>query len=143
MLHKEKNVSVIGTIILLLVILNVLILKIAFIQNESWYWALVITLPLLLIAVLYVRQTKHGILHNYPVIVRLNSRVVVKEDNKDTLIDLILVVPEKADKKERRISVFAPIGTALIGFREGAEVKWDVPSGSTTFKVIKVYNSKK
>src|SRR4051812_19174758 len=50
-------------------------------------------------------------------VVRLNSRVVVKEGTKDKLIELVLVVPEKADIKERRVSVFAPIGTALIGFR--------------------------
>jgi regulator of nucleoside diphosphate kinase len=73
-------------------------------------------------------------------VVRLNSRVVVKEGNKDSLIEFIIVVPEKADIKERRISVFAPIGTALIGFREGEEVRWDVPSGSKTFTIMKVYN---
>jgi regulator of nucleoside diphosphate kinase len=75
-------------------------------------------------------------------VVRLNSRVVVKEGNKDKLIELVIVVPEKADIKERRISVFAPIGTALIGFREGEKVKWDVPAGNKTFTIMKVYNQK-
>lgn len=75
-------------------------------------------------------------------VVRLNSRVIVKEGTKDKLIELVLVVPEKADIKQRRISVFAPIGTALIGFRQGEEVKWDVPSGSKTFTIMKVYNQK-
>jgi hypothetical protein len=71
MLHKEKNVSASGIIILVLVMINVIILKVAFIQNENWYWALTVTLPLLLIAVLDVRQTKYAILRNYPVIGRL------------------------------------------------------------------------
>lgn len=75
-------------------------------------------------------------------VVRLNSRVIVKEGTKNKLIELVLVVPEKADIKEKRISVFAPIGTALIGFRQGEKVKWDVPAGSKTFTIMKVYNQK-
>jgi regulator of nucleoside diphosphate kinase len=73
-------------------------------------------------------------------VVRLNSRVIVKEGTKDKLIELILVVPEKADIKERKVSVFAPIGTALIGFREGEKVRWNVPAGSKTFTIMKVDN---
>ena len=73
-------------------------------------------------------------------VVRLNSRVIVKETTKDKLIELVLVVPEKADIKNKRISIFAPIGTALIGFRQGEQVKWDVPAGRKTFKIMKVYN---
>lgn len=73
-------------------------------------------------------------------IVRLNSRVVIKEGSKGKLFELVLVVPEKADIKEGRISVFAPIGTALIGFKQGAKIRWEVPSGNKTFTIIKVYN---
>ena len=61
MLHNEKDIPVSGMIVLLLVILNVLILKVAFIKNEDWYWALVITLPMLLIAILDVRKRKDAI----------------------------------------------------------------------------------
>lgn len=64
MSNKEKSTSVSGTMILLLVFLNALIIKIAFIQNEKWYIALVITLPLLLVAVLFNRQKKHAALTN-------------------------------------------------------------------------------
>ena len=73
-------------------------------------------------------------------VVRLNSKVVVKEEVKDRSIELILVLPEKADIKEKRISVFAPIGTALIGFRQGEKVTWKVPSGLKTFTIMKVDN---
>ena len=68
MSHKKKNVSLSGTIILLLVFLNAFILKVSFIHNENLYWALVVTLPLLLIAILDVRQKKHAILRNFPII---------------------------------------------------------------------------
>ena len=76
-------------------------------------------------------------------VVRLNSRVVIKEGNKDNLIELVLVVPEKADIKNKRVSVFAPVGTALIGFRQGEKVKWEVPSGRKTFTIMKVHNQEK
>src|SRR5438128_746399 len=58
-------------------------------------------------------------------VVRLNSKVIIKEETKDKLMDLVLVLPEKADIKERRVSVFAPIGTALLGFRQGERIKWN------------------
>jgi regulator of nucleoside diphosphate kinase len=73
-------------------------------------------------------------------VVRLNSRVTIKEGTKGNLIEVTLVLPEKADIKQRKISVFAPIGTALIGFRKGEKIKWDVPAGSKTFTIIDVYN---
>lgn len=60
MLHKEKNISVSGTTMVLLVFINALILKIAFIQNENWYAALVITLPLLLITIYYLSRKKEN-----------------------------------------------------------------------------------
>ena len=65
-------------------------------------------------------------------VVRLNSRVIIQEGTKDKLIELVLVVPDKANIKERKVSVFAPIGTALIGFRQGQKIRWHVPAGSKT-----------
>jgi len=56
-------------------------------------------------------------------VVRLNSKVVIKEGTKNKLIELVLVVPEKADKKERRVFVLLQFGTALLGFRQGEKIK--------------------
>jgi regulator of nucleoside diphosphate kinase len=42
---------------------------------------------------------------------------------------LTLVLPLQADVAERRISVLAPIGTALLGFRAGDDVEWTMPGG--------------
>src|SRR6478735_990513 len=66
-------------------------------------------------------------------VVRLNSRVKIKEGKKDKLIELILVLPEKANIKERKVSIFAPLATALIGFRQGEQIKWNVPAGQKIF----------
>ncbi len=73
-------------------------------------------------------------------VVRLNSTVRIKTEDKDEVIELILVTPDKADIKERKISIMAPIGTALIGFRQGQQVKWQVPSGKKTFTILEVIN---
>jgi regulator of nucleoside diphosphate kinase len=78
---------------------------------------------------------------NFPKdVVRLNSKVKIKADNKDEIMELILVTPDKADIKEKKISIMAPIGTALIGFRQGQKVKWQVPSGKKTFTIMEVIN---
>ena len=78
---------------------------------------------------------------NFPKdVVRLNSKVRIKADNKDEIMELILVTPDKADIKENKISIMAPIGTALIGFRQGQKVRWQVPSGKKTFTILEVIN---
>ncbi len=73
-------------------------------------------------------------------VVRLNSKVVIKEENQDKVLELIVVTPEHADIKQKRISVMSPIGTALIGFRKGQQVKWKVPAGKKTFTIMEVQN---
>ena len=78
---------------------------------------------------------------DFPVdVVRLNSRVRIKVEDKEEVMELMLVMPEKADIKEKRISIMAPIGTALIGFRQGQKVKWQVPAGKRTFTIVEVTN---
>lgn len=74
-------------------------------------------------------------------VVRLNSRVKIKEENKDKVMEVTLVTPDKADIRERKISIMAPIGTALIGFRKGQRIKWQVPAGNKTFTIMDVVQS--
>jgi len=73
-------------------------------------------------------------------VVRLNSRVRIKAEGKSEEMELILVTPDTANIKEKRISIMAPIGTALIGFRQGQKVKWKVPAGNKTFMILEVNN---
>ena len=73
-------------------------------------------------------------------VVRLNSKVKIKEDANDKVLEFMVVTPDKADIKERKISVIAPVGAALIGFRQGQKVKWQVPSGKKTFIIMEVSN---
>ena len=74
-------------------------------------------------------------------VVRLNSIVRIKPADKDQEIELMIVLPDKADIKERKISIMSPVGTALIGFRQGENIKWQVPSGKKTFTILEVNNT--
>lgn len=73
-----------------------------------------------------------------PDVVRINSRVKVAE--RDKVMEIMLVTPEKANIRERKVSVMAPIGAALIGFRKGQQVQWKVPAGLKTFTIVEVEN---
>ena len=49
-----------------------------------------------------------------------------------------LVIPEDADLGQRKISVLAPIGTAMLGYDVGDVFKWDVPAGKRNLRVEKI-----
>ncbi len=73
-------------------------------------------------------------------VVRLNSRVTIKSEDKNETMELMLVTPDKANIKEKKISVLAPVGTALIGFSQGQKIRWQVPAGKRTFTILEVTN---
>jgi regulator of nucleoside diphosphate kinase len=73
-------------------------------------------------------------------VVRLNSKVTIAEERRKKVIELTLVTPDKADIREGKVSIMAPIGTALIGFRRGQKVAWQVPAGKKTFTILEVVN---
>ncbi len=61
MLRNQEKVSASGIIILILVMLNVIILKTAFIHDAQIYWGLIISLPLLFIAIFDAIKNKRAI----------------------------------------------------------------------------------
>jgi glutamate synthase domain-containing protein 2 len=68
MIRDHRKISISGIIVLFVVLLNAVILKTAFTENESWYWALLVTIPMLLVALKDIFQKKHAIIRNYPLI---------------------------------------------------------------------------
>jgi regulator of nucleoside diphosphate kinase len=73
-------------------------------------------------------------------VVRINSIVRVKMEGKEGAMEFTLVTPDRADIKEKKISVLAPIGTAVLGFRQGQRVQWKVPAGKRTITILEVKN---
>jgi regulator of nucleoside diphosphate kinase len=73
--------------------------------------------------------------------VRLNSQVSIQNLETNTLKVFTIVMPEKADIKKNRISILSPMGTALIGFRKGEEVVWQMPGGMKRIRIMEVVNA--
>ncbi|QHS60772.1 GreA/GreB family elongation factor [Chitinophaga agri] len=70
--------------------------------------------------------------------IRLNSLVSIKEAGSGKVTDFRIVMPIDADIKQKKISILAPLGAAMIGFRKGDEVEWKMPAGVKRFTVLNV-----
>lgn len=68
-------------------------------------------------------------------VITMNSRVRLKEMKSAAELDIDIVYPKDADVGKRKVSVLAPVGTAVLGCRVGDEVKWPVAQGMVTYKV--------
>jgi len=71
-------------------------------------------------------------------VVTMNSQVEVVDLESDERRSVTLVFPSMAGIESGRVSVLAPLGTALIGCREGASVSWSTPRGPRRLKVERV-----
>lgn len=61
--------------------------------------------------------------------VTMNSRIVFQDETTNESREITLVYPGKADIDTGRISVLAPVGTALLGLRVGQSIDWELPGG--------------
>jgi regulator of nucleoside diphosphate kinase len=68
-------------------------------------------------------------------IITMRSRVRLRD--LDTCEEMVytLVFPTEANFDEGKISVLAPVGTAMLGYRVGSLIEWEVPSGRRRLKV--------
>jgi regulator of nucleoside diphosphate kinase len=73
-----------------------------------------------------------------PNVVVMDSAVCVLDLANDERREFTLVYPAEADPRVGRISVLAPLGTALLGFREGDEVEWLMPGGLRRLRIEQV-----
>jgi len=70
-----------------------------------------------------------------PDVVTMRSRVRVRDLVSGDLATYTLCYPVEADLDAGKLSVLAPIGTALLGYREGDVVEWPVPGGVRVLKI--------
>ena len=70
-------------------------------------------------------------------VIALNSTVELEDLVDREVQTFTLVLPEYADYAEGRISILAPIGMALLGYRVGDEIEWPVPGGTARVRVRK------
>lgn len=65
-----------------------------------------------------------------PDVATMNSMVRYSDETAGEQRTVFLVYPQKADGSAGKISVLAPVGTALLGLSEGQAIEWDFPDGS-------------
>jgi regulator of nucleoside diphosphate kinase len=71
-------------------------------------------------------------------VVTMNSQVRIVDVDTSMENVYTLVFPSEASIPEKKISILAPIGTALLGSRAGGTVDWPVPAGMRTVKIKEV-----
>ena len=72
-------------------------------------------------------------------VITMNSRAEMRDLESGEIVAFTLVFPSEANIDEEKISVLAPIGAGMLGYRVGDEFRWNVPSGLRRMKVTKVH----
>ena len=68
-------------------------------------------------------------------VINMNSRVRLVDLDSDRTFEYTVVYPNDANPSEGKVSVVAPIGAAMLGYRQGDEFEWDMPNGRRRFRV--------
>ena len=72
----------------------------------------------------------------------IGAIVTLKDLNTDEKLTYQLVSPEEADYEENKLSIFAPIGKALLGHSEGETITIKVPAGILKYRIEKIKRPK-
>ncbi len=68
--------------------------------------------------------------------ITMNSTVMLLVDGAPE--EVTLVYPEDINLKDNKISVLSPMGTAILGLKEGSSIDWKIPNGMIHIIVDKV-----
>lgn len=71
-------------------------------------------------------------------VVTMESLVEFEDLATSEIEEYTITFPDRANVDEKRLSILAPVGTALIGYREGDIVKWSTPGGVRQLKIRRV-----
>lgn len=71
-------------------------------------------------------------------VITMNSCVSLVDMETGEEMIYTLVFPEEADLVNNKISILAPIGTAILGYTVGDIIEWAVPNGVVKLKVDKI-----
>src|SRR5689334_6873798 len=71
-------------------------------------------------------------------VITMRSKVRLQDIGSSESNTYSLVFPTEADFAEGKISVLAPIGTAILGYHLGDTIEWQVPSGLRRLKVEEI-----
>lgn len=71
-------------------------------------------------------------------VITMNATVCVVDLDTNEELTYTLVFPQDADARAGKISVLAPVGTAMLGYRVGDAFAWKVPAGVRRLRVKEV-----
>lgn len=71
-------------------------------------------------------------------VVTMNSEVRLRDLDSGGLKVYKLVFPSQFRWGDNSVSILAPIGTAMLGYRAGDVIEWRVPKGTRRLKVVEV-----
>lgn len=66
-----------------------------------------------------------------PTVVTMNSTVKFVIESSNEEFELTLVYPKDLDASGKKISILAPVGSALLGLSQGDEIEWPKPGGGS------------
>jgi regulator of nucleoside diphosphate kinase len=72
-------------------------------------------------------------------VITMNSRAEMRDLESGETVAFTLAFPSEANIDEEKISVLAPIGAGMLGYRVGDQFEWKVPSGLRRIKVTKMH----
>jgi len=71
-------------------------------------------------------------------VVTMNSKVYLRDVDSRQETIFTLVFPQDADMAENKISVLAPVGSAVLGYKAGDTIEWKVPARIKRLKIESV-----
>ena len=71
-------------------------------------------------------------------VITMNSRAEMRDLESGETVAFTLVFPSEANIDDEKISILAPIGAGMLGYRVGDEFEWSVPGGLRRMKVMTV-----
>ena len=73
-----------------------------------------------------------------PDVITMNSQVRLRDLDTDEEMIYTLVFPEDGNISQGKVSVLAPIGTAMLGYQVGETFEWEVPAGTRKIKIEEI-----
>lgn len=71
--------------------------------------------------------------------VRLHTPIHIELLGDGQRLQITLVLPAQADPRQKRISLFSPLGEALYGLAVGDETRCMLPLGEKRLKVLEIH----
>lgn len=70
-------------------------------------------------------------------VITMNSRARLKDLDTGEMKEYRLIYPTQ-ERHGNDVSILAPIGTAMLGYKVGDIIEWQVPRGTRRFEVVEV-----